>query len=111
VDETIRSLSATDAIAIVGPAADLPAFGLDPPAAKATLKIADGTAETVRFGKAAPEEGTLYACREGRPYVLKVRASLLDRFSRKTHETPPSEPPADEHNPAPPSGAGAITPG
>ena len=86
VEQTLRSLLEIEADSIVGPARDLPAYGLDPPAARAEVAEAQPSKkEVVRFGKQAPGVGKLYALKEGRSYILTVPSSILDRFTVKTY--------------------------
>ena len=87
IDQTLRSLLETEAEKVVGPAKDLPGYGLDPPAARAEVTGSGEPPkrEVVRLGKSAPGEGRIYALKEGRPFVLTVPSSILDRLSSKTY--------------------------
>jgi len=87
IEQTLTALSGLEAETIEGPAAGLPGYGLDPPAARAEMtgEGEPGLTEALRFGRPA-SEGRVFAMKEGRPYIVTVSSAVLDRFRAESYE-------------------------
>ncbi len=96
VEAAVREAAGLRTDAVLESTAGLARYGLEPPAATITLTAraaADGTVgrtEALRLGSTA-SAGRIYAARDGRPVILTVPDTILERFDRAAYSTPPAE--------------------
>lgn len=87
----------------LGPVAELAPFGLEPPRARVTISLQDGTATVLLFGDSTPDGTGRYMQLASSSEVVVVDSALADGLFRLVTEPPlaPTPTPSPTETPAP----------
>jgi Domain of unknown function (DUF4340) len=76
-------------------------YGLTTPALTATVKLADGSVHTLKFGGQAPAQSGTYALADADPTVYLVSNALAQDVERLVSDPPRQPPPSPSPSPSP----------